>query len=192
MLAVEVAQVFLRSHAATAVDFGMGWLGAAVGVWAGTRWRPLDARPSQASSRRPWWRWPAVAAAVLLAAGYHWQPFDFVLDESLVRQKIGSISLAPFAGYTVGNDLAALNNLISKVGVALPLGASAAWVVPTGLPRRLALVLWVAVATVVFGAIETGQFFLPTRVPDPTDVAVGVAASAVGLTAGLWLHRVER
>jgi hypothetical protein len=45
---------------------------------------------------------------------------------------------------------------------------------------------------VLFGLLEFGQFFLPSRVPNPTDVVVGVAASTAGLWLGRWLQRDDQ
>jgi VanZ family protein len=53
-------------------------------------------------------------------------------------------------------------------------------------------VVWVPLAVAFFGAIEVGQFFLPTRVPDPTDVGVGVAVSLLGVVVGQSLRRGTR
>jgi hypothetical protein len=55
------------------------------------------------------------------------------------------------------------------------------------LPRRLQTLITILTAATVFGAIEVGQFFLPARVPDPTDVLVGVAGAYAGLVLGGWL-----
>jgi hypothetical protein len=188
LAAVELAQVFIRSHAADATDLLSGAVGVACGAWVGGRLRPAEpdravARPSLAAR----WAWAGLVLWCLMLAGYHWQPFDFGLDESLVRQKLSRISLVPFAGYRSGSDLGALNTLIAKIGMSIPLGVIAAF----GLPRLLTPVVAAVCllgAGAVFGAIELGQFFVPSRVPDPTDVWLGVAASAGGLWLGRWLR----
>jgi hypothetical protein len=56
------------------------------------------------------------------------------------------------------------------------------------MPRRLLLAGWMLFGFAVFGAIEAGQFFLPGRFPDPTDVLVGAAAVLAGLRLGEWLR----
>jgi VanZ family protein len=40
---------------------------------------------------------------------------------------------------------------------------------------------------IVFAAIELGQLFLPTRVPGPTDIFLGIIGSSLGLWIGRWL-----
>ncbi|HEY6510030.1 MAG TPA: VanZ family protein, partial [Vicinamibacterales bacterium] len=185
---MELAHVFIRSHAADATDLLIGAVGVAGGAWVGLRLRPDG--PAHTAGGLGWelqWVWAGVVGWGLMLAGYHWQPFDFGLDDTLLRQKVARISLVPFAGYRSGSDLAALNTLIAKIGMAIPLGAIAA----VGLPRVLRPVRAVAcllAAGTVFGVIELGQFFLPSRVPDLTDVWLGVASSAGGLWLGRWLR----
>jgi len=50
-------------------------------------------------------------------------------------------------------------------------------------------VIWIGLAAGVFGAIEFGQVFLPSRVPDPSDVWLGVAASGLGIWIVGWLRQ---
>ena len=186
---VEATQVFIRSHAADATDVLCGAVGAVGGVYIGTRlWRPGLAQPAGARSAVSRWAWTGVGLWCLMLIGYHWQPFDFAIDEAMVRQKITQISLVPFSGYLAGSDLGAFNTLVAKVAVALPLGLIAAFVLPHGMGIRLATALWIMLAGAVFGAVEAGQIFLPSRFPDLTDVWIGMAASSVGLWLGRWLR----
>ena len=188
LAAMELAQVFIRSHAADATDLVSGAVGIVCGVWLGGRVRPVAARPASGRLREgAAWAWAGLALWCLMLAGYHWQPFDFGVDESLMRQKVARISFVPLSGYRSGSDLGALNTLIAKVGMSIPLGAIAAFGLPRLLPPMLAMACLLA-AGAVFGVIELGQFFLPSRVPDPTDVWLGVAASAGGLWLGRWLR----
>ena len=121
-------------------------------------------------------------------AAYHWLPYDFTLDYEAIKVKVTRISVLPFAGYLRGSYLNAFNNLLSKVALAVPLGFAASFV---GGRSRVAFLsttlMWVIVAAGVFGVLEAGQFFLPSRVPDPTDVLVGVAGTYAGLVLGRWV-----
>jgi hypothetical protein len=185
-LTVVEAQVFIRSHAAKHhTDVVCGAIQRAAGVCAGTRlWREQQARSPSASAQRL-----GVAALglwCLMVAGYHWQPFDFAVDEDLVRRKLSRLSLVPFAGYRSGSDLAAFNNLLAKVGTALPLGVIAAFALPRGMNARLVALVWVVLSAVVFGAVEAAV--LPAVGSDTTDVWLGMAASA----ARLWRTMAAR
>ena len=86
--------------------------------------RAQPARPGDTLTR---WACAGLGIWCLMLAGYHWQPFDFGIDEGLVRQKVARLSLVPFAGYRSGSDLAAFNNLVAKVATALPFGIPLPW-----------------------------------------------------------------
>jgi VanZ family protein len=185
---IEAAQVFIHSHAADATDVLCGAVGVVGGVLVGTRlWGSRSLQPARGGDGSPW-AWAGLGLWCLMVAAYHWQPFDFGMDEDLVRRKVARLSLVPFAGYGAGSDLAAFNNLLAKVATALPLGLIGAFALPRGMSVRLAVPLWVACSGMLFSVVEAGQLFVPSRAPDPTDVSVGVAASLAGLGLGRWLR----
>ena len=188
LVALETAQIFIRSHGSDMTDVVCGAVGVAIGALVGmwTFDRKLDAPADDTFVR---WAWLGLVAWCLMLGAYHWQPFDFVTDESLIRQKLARISLIPLAGYRSGSDLAALNTLLAKIGLAIPFGGITSFALG-GLTRRpipFALA-WVSLSTAVFGAIELGQFFLPSRFPDPSDVWLGIAGSGLGIWLVRWLR----
>lgn len=186
---LEVAQIFIRSHSANVTDILFGWLGVALGVWGALALgrRPIEVISSPGVSK---WAIAAVATWTVLLCAYHWQPFDFTLDEVAIRDKAARISLVPFAGYRSGSDLNAFNNLLAKLGVSMPLGVIAAFVLRRApIATSMLVTSWVVSVVFVFGVIEVGQFFLPSRVPDPSDVLVGVVGSCAGLALGRRLLR---
>ena len=188
LVALEIAQIFIRSHGSDMTDVVCGAVGVALGVLVGVRTfdRRLDAPAGDTFAR---WAWIGLGAWCLMLGAYHWQPFDFVVDESLVRQKLARISLIPLAGYRSGSDLNAFNTLLAKIGLAIPFGGITSFALGglAGRPVPFALV-WVGLSAAVFGAIELGQFFLPSRVPDPSDVWLGIAGSGLGIWLVRWLR----
>jgi glycopeptide antibiotics resistance protein len=190
VISIEVAQIFVNSHAADITDVIFGCLGVALGVSIGSRvlssTRPVIDVPGASLFRG---RAVGILAAwCLVIAAYHWMPYDFVLDTQAIKRKLGRISLVPFAGYAVGSDLNAFNDLLLKLGLAAPLGVIASYALRRKLPARFVIAGWLTAAAVLFGTIETGQLFLPTRSPDPTDVMIGVAGTALGFALGRWLQ----
>jgi glycopeptide antibiotics resistance protein len=186
---VEAAQVFIVSHAADVTDVIFGWIGVAIGTAL------LSRALSNGSGALPieeggggYGRGAAIAAwcAVLLA--YHWMPYEFTFRSAAIHAKLNGLSLLPFNGYNAGSNLNALNELLTKLGLAAPLGVIAAFVGRRDARLARALVLWIPAWIVIFGAIEAGQLFLPSRYPDPTDVLVGVTGATAGLLAGRWLR----
>jgi VanZ family protein len=187
LVALETAQIFIRSHAADMTDVLCGAVGVAAGAWVGMRIFDRTRAPARHAFTR--WAWTGVVAWCLMLCAYHWQPFAFVVDESLIRQKLARVSLVPLAGYRSGSDLNAFNTLLATLGMAIPLGGIASFAL-RGLARRPAVlaVMWVSLSAAVFGAIELGQFFLPTRVPDPTDVWLGIVGTGLGVWLVRWLR----
>jgi glycopeptide antibiotics resistance protein len=189
VLLVEGTQVFIRSHAADVDDVIFGTAGVAVGVWLGTRAlshrEAVRVLPASAVSGR------AVALLVawgVLLCAYHWLPYDFTLDTTILRQKLARMSLVPFVGYWPNSELAVLDNLLASLALAAPFGVIGSFVVRRGRARhRTVLLLWVVLTTVAFAVIEAGQLLLPSRNPDPTDVLVSVAGSLAGFRVGRWL-----
>ncbi|MGQ0732426.1 MAG: VanZ family protein, partial [Acidobacteriota bacterium] len=183
----EVAQIFIRSHAADATDGLFGCLGVAIGIAAARRLflhRHLEGRSADALATK------AIAALLawcLVLMAYHWQPFDFRVDADAVRSKAAAFSLIPFAGYQSGSDLNALNTLLTKTGLAVPAGFVSAFALRRALPASLLTPVVAVGAALVFGTLEAGQFFLPARYPDATDVLIGVAGAWLGLRVARWL-----
>jgi glycopeptide antibiotics resistance protein len=190
VLFVEVAQMFIRSHSATSTDVIVGWTGVGLGLWIGTRASArVGVAPAPASGPLSWRILLAVALWSLLLCAYHWLPYDFGMNGDMIRQKLGRMSLLPFAGYSEGSYLNAFNNLAAKSALAVPLGVIGAFACGgRTATSALARAAWLFLAAAIFAIIEAGQLVLPGRVPDPTDVLVGVVATYVGLRAGSWLQ----
>ena len=190
LLAVETAQVVIRSHAADVTDVLCGLAGLAGGIWIGARVTEREGADVAVVGFGRRWAWTGLVIWCVLLCAYHWQPFDFGIDEMRIREKLARLSFVPLAGYQTGSDLNALNNLLARFGMAVPFGIFAA-LTKGGRrrPARVVALAWTAAATIVFGVIELGQFFVPSRIPDPTDVMLGVVASGVGLRLGGWLRR---
>ena len=124
---------------------------------------------------------------VALNCLYYWQPYDFSVDTALIRSKLSRMSLLPFAMFLSGSYLAGLNNLLVSVALSIPLGLSAELALRhLRFGTRATMMTVLVAASAVYGVIECGQFFLPTRTPDPTDVLVG----GIGAVTGAWGARL--
>lgn len=191
VLVMEVAQIFIRSHAADATDVLFGWLGVLVGVWIG---RTALAHRG-AAAVLPGRAISAAAAVALLSwclllCAYHWLPYDFTLDPDLVRRRLSRMSLVPFVGYWSGSELNVFKNVLVKLGLAVPFGILASFVVRgRSIDTRVLAAGWLAAAAALFSVIELGQLLLPSRTPDPTDVLMSVVGCAAGLWVGSWLQQ---
>lgn len=190
VMLVEGAQIFIRSHAASATDLLFGSVGVALGASViGSRLRhgELTRRPGDRSAINVA-AFAAIGFWCLVLCAYHWAPYDFALDNDQIRRKLARMSLVPFAGYRSGSDLNAFSNLLTKLALSAPLGVAAAFAFASVFSHRwIRLALALTLAGLALGAIEIGQMFLPDRVPDPTDVLVGVIGSYGGCRLAAWL-----
>ena len=186
--AMEAVQMFIVSHAADSTDVLCGWLGVGVGVVIAWRLLPgrrgVASRPLAAAGRGATL---LLACWVLVVIIYHWMPYDFSADRGMIRAKVAALSFVPFGAYVGDSDVNALNDILVKLALAAPLGVLAAFV----RRRRSEPVFTIPIAlgafTVLFAIVEAGQLFLPTRSPDPTDAAMGVAGALGGLLLGRWI-----
>ena len=94
----------------------------------------------------------------------------------------------PFAGYAPGSDLNALNDILVKLGLSVPLGAISAFLSSRRERAAHESATVLGAATVLFSVIEAGQVFIPSQSPDPSDVFLGVAGTIAGLWLGRWLR----
>lgn len=174
---VELLQAFIRSHAADSGDVLSAGAGAALGVWAARRFAVADLGLRDLLDQRRGAMW-ALAAWALIVAAYHWMPFDVTVDRAAMASKLSRMSFVPFSGYWSGSYLRALNDLLVKVALAMPLGVLAALGI-----RRPA---WTAMVSIAVGSlcfftlVEAGQLLIPSRIPEPTDVFIGVSVAVLG------------
>lgn len=192
LIAIELAQVVIRSHAADVTDVLTGSCGVAAGVWAALAVSRHEgaAPPPGGAGRR--WAWTACAASLVLVCAYHWQPFGFAADSALVRWKLARLSLLPFAGLRGGSDLTTFGNVLARVGLAVPCGFFAWLAIQPPRADRIRVTAGLLLSAAFFAIVEGGQLFVPSRIPDPTDVWLGVAGSAVGAALGQWLEHGTR
>jgi len=188
VVAIEAMQIFIVSHAADSTDVLCGWIGVGAGVALAMRWLPAR----RAVARRP--LKPASRGAALLLGCWvlvialsQWMPYDFSSNRGMIRAKIAALSFVPFGGYVGGSDLNALNDLLVKLALAAPVGVLAAFIHRRRSLPALTVPIALGLFTALFTIVEAGQLFLPTRSPDPTDVAVGVLGALGGLFLGRWI-----
>jgi len=121
----------------------------------------------------------------------HWSPFNFEVTGHMFRSRAPGLLQVPFRSYYWANPFDALSEAITKVLLGLPVGVLLALSAPKP-GRRTARWLQAALITAaglgIFGAIELGQVFLPSRFPDGTDVLL----SSVGTCLGGWGTRLTQ
>jgi len=182
---VEAAQVFFVSRTADVVDWFVNATGVAAGVWLTTRFLPgrLDQVPA------PSWWIPIGGLVVSLAfyVLYNWSPFDFQLSGEVTGPRMPMIFGAPFYSYSQNPEIKAVDDLLVKVALGVPIGMFLSWWIresPSGYRRLVVATAWVLTA-IFFAVVEAGQLLLLTRYPDNTDILLGLA----GVLVGRWMVR---
>ena len=167
------------SHYADPGNVLLGLLGALVGalvaIRAGDRRAQADVNRREAN-----WLWWAVLGWMAVVALYWWYPLDFEATPAVVKNGLERLSLVPFAAYYRTTPERVLADVPGKLLLAAPFGLFLALAVRKqwpGMPRRLQLGFVVTGAVVLWGTLEAGQIFLPSRIPDVTDVVVPAAAA---------------
>jgi VanZ family protein len=186
-LAVQCLKLMVQSRWVDATEVVIGSL-AVVAGWAlalALRHRRLAVA---ASGRLPDPRLTALRRGLLIglllltwlavAVLVNWQPFDFRFDADYAAERWRHVSLLPFTDYLADYYLNALDQLIKKVLLFVPLGALLTLSLPSTLRTRGALVVLAAAA--LAAAFEAGQLLLPTRYTSITDVLVETSGAWVG------------
>ncbi|HYN05757.1 MAG TPA: VanZ family protein [Vicinamibacterales bacterium] len=182
---VEAAQVFVVSRTADVVDWFVNATGIAAGVWLTTRFLP--GRVGQAPAPSSWIPMGGLVVSLAFYVLYNWSPFDFRLSGELIGPRIPMIFGAPFYGYYQNPETKAVDDLLVKIALGVPIGMFLSWWIsssPAGC-RRLAVATASVLTAIFFAVVEAGQILLPTRYPDNTDILLGLA----GVLVGSWVVR---
>jgi len=116
----------------------------------------------------------------LVLAVVHWHPFEF--RSALLGGRLADLDWMPMAGLAEKNYLWALDEILSKFILFVPIGVLAIWASKTSAirPGVLAPVL---LSGTVAAALEFGQAAIPSRSASPTDVLFGFVGGWIGAEA---------
>jgi VanZ family protein len=183
---VESAQLLAMSRTADVTDVVVSVAGTSLGVWLSLE---VERQPT-ADHARGVRIWPLAALLgwVVLLAARHWSPFDFVADGAFARTRLELMFRMPFHSYYWGTPLNAFAEAATKFLLGMPVGALLQWMwQPSSVAARRLHVIGIALlAFLLFLGVELGQVFVPSRVPDQTDVYIAV----VGALTGAYLSRL--
>jgi VanZ family protein len=178
--AVEGLQLFVYSRGCDATDVVIGGLGALAGWGMALTLCPAPAGPAGGMKVQGAARLVFLVGWVVLLAFLAWQPFDFRASLGLASRRLREMSLMPFVDYYRGNYLNALDQVVLKVLLFLPVGALLSWCGRSGAPALAGLWRLLPMALGLAALLEAGQALLPTRYPSLTDVLVEGLGACVG------------
>jgi glycopeptide antibiotics resistance protein len=116
----------------------------------------------------------------LVLAVIHWHPFDF--RTSLLSNRLAHLDWMPMAGLAEKNYLGALNEVLSKFIIFVPIGVLWIWACNTA-ATRLGKLVPALIAGGVAAILEFGQALIQTRFASPTDVLFGFVGGWIGAEA---------
>jgi VanZ family protein len=185
---LELAQVFVMSRTADVGEWLVNAAGVAAGVWL--TGRLVAGRPGESLASTSWVPIGGLAASLGLYVLYNWSPFDFQFSGELIRQRVPLIFGVPFHGYYQNPEIKAIDDVLVKMAMGVPLGMFLGWLVSVnpGVLRRAAVAIACVLTAIFFVVIEAGQILLPSRYPDNTDIVLGLA----GALLGSWVVRALR
>lgn len=176
---LEVAQLFIRSHACSAVDAIAGLWGATVGVAVAA---------VLSATRRVHYGWWLVAVACLASLAVQaLAPFHFDFSLAAVRARVNPHTLIPYSSYYYKATVAAVADFLDGLLAFVPLGfvlaraSGARRAGELGTGARAALCC-AAIAL----ALELLQLGLPKRYPEVSDVLTAALGGGLGAFAWRW------
>jgi VanZ family protein len=195
-IGIEGIQLLIQSRVSDTTDIVCAAAGAAaggaLGLWV--RRRALGANgaievPSGAGE--VWGALLATAAwTVVLLVGFLY-PFDFKYVPSTIPARIQALLAVPFETYRLATEARAVSDLGLQLLLFAPIGAALAVAFAARRGRRAAIAggfLATAYAAGVASVIEAAQVFLPSKVPDSTDIVTAAIGALGGYAAmrRLW------
>lgn len=117
----------------------------------------------------------------------YWFPYDFVSDKSIINEHLSNFSLIPFHTYYKNGVYYAFMQILGILFFFVPNGFLLSYLIKGGTLfasriNKIFICLWLASVCSVAGLVVLGQFLLPERVPDITDVLTGCLGCWVGFT----------
>jgi VanZ family protein len=169
---LEAGQLLVQSRHPSTTDILFGTMGVVIG-WV------LARAMCQRAMKNYRTEWGLALGQLWFAflAYLHWQPFDFF--PSLFNGKVQSLSWLPLASQAEKNYLWALNEILEKFLVYLPLGALVVWASKEH-HRWSRTLLAGVIGLLMASVLELGQAMLPSRFVSPTDVLFGFFGALLG------------
>lgn len=178
-LLIEVLQLFVFSRVTDSTDVVSAAVGAALGALAANRWHQPQALTLDEIAGGVWgglW-----GGWLLVVLAMFWYPFAFRWPAADLAWDWIRV---PFATYQLADEFRATNEALRRVGVFLLGGLL--WGFRALARRRSPGGLWPMLAVVVL--VEAGQVFLPGKVADMTDAALGALGAWLGWRLAAWLY----
>lgn len=191
-LLLECLQLIIRTRTTSLPDALCAGAASALGALVLTIFYRQAGKPKQAdicrtSTSSTW----IVGVSVLI--GYSLlllciklQPFDFIFDPTVVKQKLDAFNFIPFMGYVRGGSSdpgIILFDLVREGLLYLPVGLIISFAMDRAYSRadkKTVFAIALFIGCIVSGTGEIVQIFVVSRYPDITDILLGACGAGVG------------
>ena len=197
---LEFLQLLVYSRTADSTDVVSGVAGVLVGVRLGALWlSSVDAAGSPAGSARSSsvrvWGIAALLVWIIVLVVRHWSPFDFAISRAMFESRVPQLYTVPFYHHYWSDYLHALDEALETVLLAVPVGLLLQFLWPPAQSRAVRVVqllVFLMIAGGLFTVIEIGQVFVPSRVPDNTDILLAMVGTLIGVAIVRMVRRPAR
>lgn len=200
-ICIEGVQLFIMSRFTDVTDIIKTLLGAGLGGFAGR----IGLQSHIKEKRIPAWVFSARMLVGLLALGawaiciclLYWFPYDFSFDKYAIKQSLQNMSLIPFSHYQSSSIFTAFTQLFRNVIYFAPSGVVISYMLKGGrlYSEMMTILLTIFLFLIIFlvaAGVELGQFFLPGRVPDLTDVMLKMLGAWLGYIISKQLYKPKQ
>jgi glycopeptide antibiotics resistance protein len=209
-LSIEIIQLFIMSRISDTTDVITAVTGGFVGASARSVY--LKNRESRTPDRKkdPDTVKPAGISNYRILLGLfffllwtgmvlsiYWYPYNFVIDKQIIREQLQQLSLIPFYHYQDNSIYNAITQLFRKIIFFLPVGVILSFIIKGGrlFSTGTNFVIIFSGIVLIFGVagmVEIGQFFIPERGPDLTDILLEIAGAWLGFFLSNKLYQAAR
>lgn len=191
-VSAELLQSLVYSRFATGIDVVATVIGIELGRLVGPK--VVSLLCEQPNSYAYFWTSVFVAYAAILVAAC-WYPFNFEFSVDRVSQAFTALFRVPFSSHYRGSEYNALSNIVQRCTSFALLGflvtrsfaAQSVFSMSDSAARSIYIQLSAVIAFAIGLLIELGQAFLPNKIPDITDVVLGILGSLVATLVALQL-----
>lgn len=194
---IEIAQLFVFSRITDTTDLVTALIGGSLGAILPTAAKRGMKVDSDFKKKQPGILGiPMMVLACWMVAVIliNWFPFDFTFDKNMIKHKLNRLSLIPFSYYQLNDVYYAMTSALRKIALFMPGGFILSFVIKNGrvYSKTVNIVIIFVFSVLIAGCaglIEIGQFFLPRKVPDLTDIILEMSGAGIGFWS---LHQIYK
>nr|NJM02122.1 VanZ family protein [Desulfobacula sp.] len=209
-VSIEIIQFFIMTRISDTTDVITAVMGGFVGASAGAVYvknreirtpnrkkDPYTVKPTSLSGYRILTGLFFFLLWIGMVLSIYWYPYNFVIDKQTIREQMQQLSLIPFYHYQDNTIYNAITQLFRKIIFFFPGGVILSFIIKGGRFFSAAVNFAIIFSGMILifgvaGMVEIGQFFIPERGPDLTDILLEIAGAWLGFFLSNKLYQAAR